>query len=85
MKSLGFAPPAFTADDAVAFRIHGVTPEFVRGIRSLGYAETSADDFTELRIHGITTAEIRAENARAGTRIPLDELLERHDCGKDER
>jgi hypothetical protein len=84
MKSLGFAPPSFSADDAVSFRIHGVTPEFVREIRALGYKDASADDLQELRVHGISAAEIRKENSRAGRRIPLEDLVDRHTRGKDE-
>jgi beta-lactamase regulating signal transducer with metallopeptidase domain len=84
MKSLGFAPPSFSADDAVSFRIHGVSPEFVREIRALGYKDASADDLQELRVHGISAAEIRKENSRAGRRIPLEELVDRHAWGKDE-
>jgi bla regulator protein blaR1 len=84
MKSLGFAPPAFTADDAVAFRIHGVTPEYVRQIRSLGYTDASPDDLAELRIHGVSAEQIRQANAKAGRRLPLETLIDRHDCGKDD-
>jgi beta-lactamase regulating signal transducer with metallopeptidase domain len=84
MKSLGLAPPAFTADDAVAFRIHGVTPEYVRQIRSLGYADASPEDLTELRIHGVSAEQIRQANARAGRRLSLETLIERHACGKDD-
>ena len=83
MKSLGYTAPAFTPDDAVAFRIHGVTPQFVREIRSLGYANASPDEVTALRIHGITAGEIRKQNARAGRRIPLEDLVDRHTCGKE--
>jgi hypothetical protein len=83
MKSAGFTAPAFTPDDAVAFRIHGVTPQFVREIRSLGYANATPDEVTALRIHGITAAEIRKENARAGRRIPLEDVVDRHPCGRE--
>jgi len=84
MKSLGFAPPSFSADDAVSFRIHGVTSEFVREIHALGYKDASADDLQELRVHGISAAEIRKENSRAGRRIPLEDLVDRHTRGKEE-
>jgi bla regulator protein blaR1 len=83
MKAEGFSPPAFTADDAVAFRIHGVTPGFVREIRALGYANALADDLAALRIHGISAEQIRRENSRAGRRIPLEDLVDRHSCGKE--
>ena len=83
MKSLGFRSPAFTPDDAVAFRIHGVTAEFVRQIRSLGYSDASADDLVELRIHGISAEEIHRTNDRAGRRLPLEDLIDRRDRGKE--
>lgn len=83
MKSLGFGSPAFTPDDAVAFRVHGVTPEFVRQIRSLGYSDASADDLVELRIHGISAEEIHRTNDRAGRRLPLEDVIDRHDRGEE--
>ena len=70
-------------DDAVAFRIHGVTPELVRDVRSLGYTNPSADDLVALRIHGISIESIRKANARAGRRLPLDEVVDRSVCGKE--
>ena len=70
-------------DDAVSFRIHGVTPELVKDVRSLGYTNPSPDDLVALRIHGISIESIRKANARAGRRLPLDELVDRSVCGKD--
>lgn len=72
-----------SGDDAVAFRIHGVTPELVRDVRALGYTNPSPDDLVAVRIHGISMESIRKANARAGRRLPLDELVDRSVCGKD--
>jgi hypothetical protein len=83
MKALGFSPPVFSADDAVAFRIHGVTPAFVREIRSLGYTDASADDLAALRIHGVSSEEIRKANSLSGGRLPLEDFVDRHTCGKE--
>lgn len=70
-------------EDAVSFRIHGVTPDLVRDVRSLGYTNPAADDLVALRIHGISIDGIRKANARAGRRLPLDEVVDRSVCGKD--
>ena len=83
MKSLGFSAPAFTADDAVAFRVHGVTAELVRDIRGIGYPNASPDDLVGLRIHGISADDVRRANVRAGRRLPLEDVIDRHDCGKE--
>jgi hypothetical protein len=45
-----------------------VTPELVRGVRSLRLIEPVPDDLVALRIHGISVEEIRKTNARAGRR-----------------
>ncbi len=71
-------------EDAVSFRIHGVTPDLVGKVRSLGYANPSADDLVALRIHGISLESIRKANARAGRLLPLEDVVDRSVCGKDE-
>lgn len=40
-------------DDFIAFRIHGVTPEFVRDVRSWDIGEVDEDDLVAFRIHGV--------------------------------
>jgi hypothetical protein len=54
----------------------------VRGVRSLGYSNPSPDDLVALRIHGISVEEIRKTNARAGRKVALEEVVERHLCGQ---
>jgi hypothetical protein len=45
--------------DLVRFRIHGVSPEMVRELRSLGLDHVSAADLVRMRIHGATPEFIR--------------------------
>jgi beta-lactamase regulating signal transducer with metallopeptidase domain len=61
-----------SADELIAFRIHGVTPEFIASIRAEGFERPSADDLLALRIHGVTPEYIRAMTAVVG-RQPLED------------
>jgi beta-lactamase regulating signal transducer with metallopeptidase domain len=63
---------ALTDDELVAFRNHGVTPEFVRSIAALGYGKADPDDILSLAIHGVTAQDIAEMNRIFGNR-PLDE------------
>ncbi len=61
-----------TDDQRTAFRIHGVTPEFVNAIASLGYDRVDPDTLLSLRIHGVTPADV-AEMNRVFGRRSLDD------------
>ena len=52
MRDLGFKD--LSIDRLVEFRIHGVTPEFVKAWSDLGYKNLDADDYVTMRIHGVT-------------------------------
>jgi hypothetical protein len=43
-----------TDEQAIALRIHGVTPGYVRKLRKAGYSKAGPDDFVRLRIGGFT-------------------------------
>jgi hypothetical protein len=51
-----------------------VTPKYAQDLKALGYDQIALDDLVTLRDHGVSTESIRAANARAGTRLPLDML-----------
>ena len=71
----GAAPESraiLTPEELVAFRIHGVTPEFIGGIVALGYDKASPQELVALRIHGVTTEFIREMTATFG-HLPLEE------------
>jgi hypothetical protein len=44
---------AADAEKLIAFRIHGVTPEYIEGLRSKGMRDLTLDQLINLRIHGI--------------------------------
>ena len=46
--------------DLVRFRIHGVNPDMVRELRTLGLDHVPAEDLVRMRIHGATPEFIRA-------------------------
>ncbi|HMB91369.1 MAG TPA: hypothetical protein VKP65_11015, partial [Rhodothermales bacterium] len=48
-------------DDLVSMRIHGVSIDFVREMRELGY-HPSVDKLVEMRIHGVSPSMVRALN-----------------------
>jgi beta-lactamase regulating signal transducer with metallopeptidase domain len=72
MAALGYRN--LSIDALVRLRSHGVTTSYVQDLKTLGYENVSADDLVTLRSHGLTSERIRAANARAGTRLPLDLL-----------
>jgi beta-lactamase regulating signal transducer with metallopeptidase domain len=81
MRALGLD---LSGEEATAFRIHGVTSGFVKEVQSLGYVDPDPEDLTALRIHGISAKRIRETNARAGRRLPLEDVIEYQIYGKDD-
>ncbi len=51
MKAAGLGD--LTADELIAMKIHGITPEYVRGLHDQGL-HPNADDLVAMRIHGVT-------------------------------
>jgi hypothetical protein len=62
--------------DLVRFRIHGVSPEMVRELRTLGLDHVSAEDLVRMRIHG-ATPEFIHQMADSGYRNLTVETLVR--------
>jgi beta-lactamase regulating signal transducer with metallopeptidase domain len=77
-RELGYAMPL---DQLIRTRDHGVSPRFAQDLEALGYDHLTPDDLIMLRDHGLTAQRIRAANARAGTRLPLDMLRSLADGG----
>jgi beta-lactamase regulating signal transducer with metallopeptidase domain len=63
-----------TAEELIAFRMHGVTPEFLRELTALGYTRASSDDLVALRVHGVSAADI-GEFQRVFGRISLQRCI----------
>ena len=55
-----------TAEERRAYRIHGVTPEFVAAFASLGYDRVDPETILSLRIHGVTPADVTEMNRLFG-------------------
>jgi beta-lactamase regulating signal transducer with metallopeptidase domain len=72
-KEAAPAAPRLSPSQLIAFRIHGVTPEFVEELGALGFRPVSADTLLALRIHGVTPEFIRAMRSEG-----LDASLERY-------
>ena len=62
-------------EQLIAFRIHGVTPEFVEGIASLGYTRISPDTLLALRIHDVTLEFLSGLRDLFG-RLPLEKCVQ---------
>jgi len=63
-------------------RIHGMSTEFVRQIRDLGFRDASVDDLVSMRIHGVTTEFARKVKAR-DPGVTVDELVSMRIHGRD--
>ena len=72
MAALGYGNQPI--DALIRVRDHGVTPQYARDLKGLGYDQLTLDELVTLRDHGLTPDRIRAANARAGTRLPVDML-----------
>ncbi|MEQ9568549.1 MAG: hypothetical protein RLN75_00030 [Longimicrobiales bacterium] len=62
-------------DDYLAFRIHDVTPDFIRSVRGWGLGDPSADDLIAFRIHEVTEAFVRETRGWAGDDLVGRELI----------
>ena len=56
--------------------IHGLTADYVRELRALGYEGLSAGELTRMRIHGVSTDFVRRAVA-GGARPSAEELIRR--------
>lgn len=59
MQAIGYRG---SLEDYTRFRIHGVNPEYVREMGTLGYRNLSAEELVRFRIHGVTPAYVRDMN-----------------------
>ena len=61
--------------DLQQLAIHGVSADYLRDVRALGYAELRPEDFVKAKIHGVDPAFLR-ELKGAGYQLPMDRMVE---------
>jgi hypothetical protein len=79
LKSYGLQPPA---KDLEELRIHGVDPEYLKGLKDAGYNGLSAEQVTDLRIHGVSSDFIR-DTRQLGYNFSEKELVDLRVRGVD--
>jgi beta-lactamase regulating signal transducer with metallopeptidase domain len=73
----GLASAGFTnldVDDLIQFKIHGVTPEFIRQVKAAGFQPT-ADELVSMRIHGVDPGQIATYKAAGVDKLSIDDLV----------
>jgi hypothetical protein len=63
-----------TVDEIIALKIHGVTPDYIRGLRAAGI-EASSPELVSLKIHEITPEYVRSLAAAGLTNLRVNEYL----------
>jgi beta-lactamase regulating signal transducer with metallopeptidase domain len=71
MKSAGLSD--LSADDLIALKVQGVTPEYVRAIHDLGF-QPDADGLVGLKVQGVTPEYIKELRA-LGFKPDVDEII----------
>ena len=59
----------------IAFRIHGVSPDFISGVQKLGYSHPEPDQLIAMRIHGVTPEFISKLQSRGMKDLSIDKLV----------
>src|SRR6266496_6599135 len=65
-----------TLDQLIQLRMHGVSPEFIRGVRAAGLKDLSFEQILELGIHRVDAEFIRGIYALGLTDLSFEQILE---------
>jgi hypothetical protein len=68
-------------DDLVTARDHGIGPEYIRDLGSLGYRGVALPDLVRLRDHGVNPAWLRVVKDRNSGTPSIDQLVTLRDHG----
>jgi len=72
LKAEGFND--LSVDDLIAFKTHGVSPDFIRRIKAAGFQPTP-DELVSLRIHGVDVEQIAGYKAAGVDKLTIDDLV----------
>jgi hypothetical protein len=59
----------------IAFRVHGVSPEYIAKIEKLGFARPEANQLVAMRVHGVTPEFISEMRSRGLKDLSIDQLI----------
>ena len=70
-------------EKAIKLMDHGVTAEFIRQVRALGFPDLTLDEAVNLADHGVTAEFIEKWKAKTGSKLALSDYIKLRDAGID--
>ena len=64
-----------SVDQLITFKIHGVTPEFVREMEAVGLSHPTPDELVTMRIHGVNAEFVNKLKAAGFSGLSIDQLV----------
>src|SRR5262249_15739087 len=64
-----------SVDELIKLKTHGVTPEFIEGLKNHGYGSLSIEQLLKLRNHGVTPEFIEKMKAQGFKSLSVDQLV----------
>ena len=68
-------PSALDLQQFIAFRIHGVSAEFIEQLQALSFKHPDPDQLVVMRIHGVTPEYINNLKSQGMKDLSIDQLV----------